>query len=75
MVTLSFRLPEDQHERLRQLAEQRQVNINHLMEELVTQMLATVEVYNHFQVRAARGSAQQGLELLEKLDEKVYLET
>lgn len=75
MVTLSFRLPEDQHERLRQLAEQRQVNINHLMEELVTQMLATVEVYSRFQVRAARGSAQQGLELLEKLDEKVYLET
>ena len=75
MVTLSFRLPEDQHEHLRQLAEQRQVNINHLIEELVTQMLATVEVYNRFQVRAASGSAQQGLELLEKLDEKVYLET
>jgi predicted transcriptional regulator len=68
MSTLTFRLPDDKHERLRQLAKQRDVSVNRLLDELVTQTLAEYDVYNRFQIRAARGSVQEGLAILDKLD-------
>ncbi|CAG1021733.1 hypothetical protein DOJK_01206 [Patescibacteria group bacterium] len=68
MSTLTFRLPDDKHERLRQLAKQRDVSVNRLLDELVTQTLAEYDVYNRFQIRSARGSAKEGLAILDKLD-------
>lgn len=68
MATLTIRLPDDKHERLRQLAQQHKISMNKLIEELSTIALAQFDVETRFRVRAARGSAEAGLRLLDKLD-------
>lgn len=68
MGTLTIRLPDDKHERLRQLARTRQVSLNKLFEELSTAALAELDAETRFRARAASGSAEEGLRLLDKLD-------
>lgn len=41
MSTLTIRLPDDKHARLRQLAKDRSISVNKLMEELATSIAAT----------------------------------
>ena len=55
MSTLSIRLPDDQHERLRTLASQRGLSFNKLFEESSEKALAEFDTENRFRVRAARG--------------------
>jgi len=69
MGTLTIRLPDDKHARLRQLAKCRNVSVNKLMEELSTIALVEFDAENRFRAMAARGSRQQGLALLDKLDQ------
>lgn len=68
MSTLTIRLPDDKHERLRQLARRRHISLNRLLDELTTQALAEEDAYTRFQLRASRGSAEEGLRLLDELD-------
>ncbi|NJM48356.1 MAG: toxin-antitoxin system HicB family antitoxin [Alkalinema sp. RU_4_3] len=68
MGTLTIRLPDDKHSRLKHLAESRGISVNKLMEELSTIALSEFDTYNRFQVMAARGDRQIGLSLLDKLD-------
>lgn len=68
MATLTIRLPDDKHSRLKQLAEYRQISMNKLIEELSTVALAQFDAELRFRARAARGSAEAGLRLLEQLD-------
>jgi predicted transcriptional regulator len=68
MATLTIRLPDDKHARLRQLAQQRKISLNKLMEELATIALAEFDAETRFRARSARGSAAEGLRLLDKLD-------
>ncbi len=68
MATLTIRLPDDKHARLRQLAQQRRISLNKLMEELATIALAEFDAETRFRARAARGSTAEGLRLLDKLD-------
>ena len=68
MATLTIRLPDDKHERLRQLAERRKVSMNKLIEELSTVALAEFDAETRFRARAALGSREQGLRLLDELD-------
>jgi predicted transcriptional regulator len=68
MATLTIRLPDDKHVRLRQLAQQRKISLNKLMEELATIALAEFDAETRFRARAARGSRAEGLRLLDKLD-------
>jgi predicted transcriptional regulator len=68
MATLTIRLPDDKHARLRQLAQQRKISLNKLMEELATIALAEFDAETRFRARAARGSTAEGLRLLDKLD-------
>jgi predicted transcriptional regulator len=69
MATLTIRLPDDKHARLRQLAQQRKISLNKLMEELATIALAEFDAETRFRARAARGSAAEGLRLLDRLNE------
>ena len=69
MSTLTIRLPDDKHERLKSLAKRRHMSVNKLIEELSTQALAEYDMENRFRVLAARGSRERGLALLDKLDE------
>jgi hypothetical protein len=61
-------LPDDKHARLKQLAEHRQISMNKLMEELSTVALAQFDAELRFRARAARGSAEDSLRLLDQLD-------
>ena len=68
MATLTIRLPDEKHERLRQLAERRKVSMNKLIEEMSTVALAEFDAETRFRARAALGSREQGLRLLDELD-------
>jgi predicted transcriptional regulator len=70
MSTLTIRLPDDQHERLRVLASQRGVSLNKLFEEFSTKALSEFDTENRFRIRAARGDKARGLEILDELDRK-----
>jgi predicted transcriptional regulator len=68
MSTLTIRLPDDKHARLRELARRRSMSINKLMEELATISIAEFDAETRFRTLAARGSVKKGLALLDKLD-------
>jgi hypothetical protein len=68
MATLTLRIPDDKHARLRQLAKHRRISVNKLLEELSTAGLAEFDAETRFRAMAARGSAAKGLKLLDKLD-------
>ncbi|MCA1963498.1 MAG: hypothetical protein LDL31_06090 [Prosthecobacter sp.] len=71
MSTVTIRLPDDKHARLRQLAKNRDLSVNKLMEELATISIAEFDAESRFRAMAARGSAKKGLVLLEKLDKAI----
>ncbi|MDY7093732.1 MAG: toxin-antitoxin system HicB family antitoxin [Acidobacteriota bacterium] len=68
MATVTVRLPDEKHERLKQLAKRHGISLNKLFEELSTTALAEFDVETRFRARAQRGSADRGLELLDRLD-------
>jgi len=68
MSTLTIRLPDDKHARLRHLAQHRDMSVNKLMEELATISIAEFDAETRFRSLAARGSAKKGLAVLDKLD-------
>ena len=68
MSTLTIRLPDDKHARLRHLAQHREMSVNKLIEELATISIAEFDAETRFRSLAARGSAKKGLAILDKLD-------
>ncbi|MEC9407228.1 MAG: toxin-antitoxin system HicB family antitoxin [Pseudomonadota bacterium] len=68
MATLTIRLPDDKHTRLKALAKRRKLSVNKLVEELSTQAIAEFDSENRFRAMAARGSVKKGLKILDKLD-------
>ncbi|NJN75210.1 MAG: toxin-antitoxin system HicB family antitoxin [Synechococcaceae cyanobacterium RL_1_2] len=69
MAMLTIRLPDDKHLRLKELAKSRGISLNKLMEELSNVALAEFDAHTRFNALAAKGDPQQGLLLLEKLDQ------
>jgi predicted transcriptional regulator len=69
MSTVTIRLPDDKHARLRQLAKHRDLSVNKLMEELATISIVEFDAETRFRTLAARGSTKKGLALLDKLEE------
>ena len=67
MSTLTIRLPDDKHERLKALAESRQISLNKLIDELATIALANYDARLRFEIRARKGNAKRALNLLEKM--------
>ena len=70
MGTLTIRLPDDRHLRLKELAKHRKISVNKLMEELSTIALAEFDSETRFKAMAAKGSREEGLKILSKLDKK-----
>ena len=68
MSTLTIRIPEAKHARLRQLAESRGLSVNKLIDELATVALTQYDAEVRFRTLAAKGSVKRGLALLDKLD-------
>lgn len=68
MATLTIRLPDDKHERLKLLAKRKRVSINKLIEEFSTQALAEFDAETRFRALAAQGAVVSGLDVLDRLD-------
>jgi len=68
MATLTVRLPDDKHERLKALASRKKISINKLMEELSTQALAEFDSEVRFRALASAGNPKKGLSILDQLD-------
>ncbi len=68
MATLTVRLPDDKHLRLKALAQRKHISVNKLLEELSTQAIAEFDAETRFRAMASKGSIKQGLEVLDRLD-------
>ena len=68
MATLTIRIPNDKHSRLKQLAKYRHISVNKLIDELSTQAIAEFDSETRFRALAARGDVNEGLTILDKLD-------
>lgn len=68
MSTLTIRLPDDTARRLKQLASDRGVSLNKLMEELSAAVLTAYDVENRFKAMAAKANREAALEVLARLD-------
>lgn len=68
MSTMTIRLPDDKHQRLKQLAKSRHLSINKLIEELTTSVLSAHDAEVRFRALALRGNPEKALALLGRLD-------
>lgn len=68
MSVLTIRLADEKHERLRQMAEAEGVSMNRLIDEWATIALVQHDAEIRFQTRAALGSAERGLAILDKVE-------
>ena len=68
MSAITLRLPDDNHQRLKILSEQRGMSINQILNEMTTLLLADFDAETRFKVRAKRGKGKtdRGLQLLAK---------
>ncbi|MDP1648701.1 MAG: toxin-antitoxin system HicB family antitoxin [Rubrivivax sp.] len=67
MSTLTIRLPDDKHERLKALAENRHISVNKLIDELATIAIANHDARLRFVARSVRGDVNKALTVLERL--------
>ena len=67
MSTLTIRMPDATHERLRDLARARGVSINKLIEEMTTATLSAHDAEVRFRLLAARGKPERALAILDRL--------
>jgi len=68
MATLTIRMPDTTHERLKSLAKAKNVSVNKLIEEFSTAALAEFDAETRFLARAGRGNVRRGIILLDKID-------
>jgi predicted DNA-binding protein len=68
MATMTIRIPDSKHQRLRLLAERTGVSVNKLVDEWASMALAQFDAETRFLNRAKRGNLKRGLALLDKLD-------
>ena len=70
MSTLTVRLPDGTHARLKQMAKARGVSVNKLVEEMATAALAAHDAEVRFRLLASRGDPKRALALLDRLDSR-----
>ncbi len=71
MSTITVRLPESKHNRLKEYAKSQGISLNRLFDELATVALAGFDAKTRFDLRACRGDKEIALKLLDKLDSKL----
>jgi predicted transcriptional regulator len=67
MSTLSLRLPDSLHKRVRQLAEQEGISINQFISTAVAEKMAALMTVDYLEERAKRGSREKFLSVLAKV--------
>jgi hypothetical protein len=68
MSIMTIRLPDDKHQRLKQLAKSKHLSINKLVEELTTSVLSAHDAEVRFRALALKGNPKKALGLLDRLD-------
>ena len=71
MSTVTLRIPDSKHERLKQYAKEQGISLNKLFDEFATVALAQFDAKTRFEIQAAKGNVKRGLKLLDKLDEEL----
>jgi len=71
MATLTIRMPDEMHARLRDLARAHGVSINKLIGEMATATLLAHDAKLRFQRVAARGNPKRALAILDRLDARL----
>ena len=71
MSTLTLRIPDSKYERLKKYAKSKEISLNKLFDELATIALAQYDAKTRFDALAAKGDTERGLELLDKLDQRL----
>ena len=69
MATMTIRLPDAKHERLKQLAARRGISLNKLIEEWSSIALTEFDAEARFRFLASRGDRKRALAVLDKLDD------
>jgi hypothetical protein len=68
MSTVTLRIQDSKHERLKQYAKVQGISLNKLFDELATVALAQFDTKTRFELKVAKGNVNKGLKLLDKLD-------
>ena len=68
MATLTVRLPDQTHARLKELARKRNSSVNKLFEQWSNMAIAEFDAETRFRAMAMQGSRELGISLLDKLD-------
>ena len=71
MSTITLRLPDSKHSRLKEYAKQQGISLNKLFDELATVALAQFDAKTRFTIAASKGDTKTGLALLDKLDKEL----
>ena len=69
MSVVTFRIADEKHARLKQLAQSRNTSLNHLLDELATIALVQHDLAVRYDALARSGEPAEGLRLLDKLDQ------
>jgi len=67
MSTMSLRLPESLHEKVRELAEREGISINQLVTTALAEKISALLTQEYLEERAARGSRAEYLRILSKV--------
>ena len=67
MSTLSLRLPDSLHKRVRDLAQQEGISINQFVSTAVAEKMAALMTVEYLEARAKRGSREKFLAVLAKV--------
>ena len=68
MSTITLRMPESKHERLKQYAKDQGLSLNKLFDEFASVALAQFDAKVRFELLSSKGNKKEGLEVLDKLD-------
>jgi len=71
MSTITLRMPDSKHDRLKRYAKEQGVSLNKLFDEFATVALAQFDAKTRFTLMATKGDVKQGIVLLDKLDESL----
>jgi len=67
MRTITLRIPDSKHERLKQYAKDQGLSLNKLFDEFATVALAQFDAKVRFESRAKRGDSKKALEILDRV--------
>lgn len=71
MSTITLRMQDSKHERLKQYAKEQGISLNKLFDEFATVALAQFDAKTRFTLNAAKGNTQEALKILDKLDKNL----